>query len=375
MTRDMTRASVIAICLAASVCHAQFGQGPAWVQRRSANFPTTNGYPYKMKIQFTGYDKTETLTNFPALVVFTNGMSSGTFQYSQFASTNGWDLWFANESGTELNYEIEQWGTNTNSYVWVQVPTFTNNCYIWAYWGDTNRTTQQAYTTNGATWSNGFAGVWHMKEATGATVMNSTATTGINGSPVNSPTQTAGKIDGALEFNGVNTDVGGSRVEFETGLSMGSGSFTMAAWINRDSVTGSRGIIGTKSVGGAGFFVNENAGVQKLVLGRKNATDTVSPELTITAGTWYHAAVVMNRTAASVTFYLNGVASAATSYDAVAFTDVTDRIGSYGNGEMFDGKIDDARISTVVRSSNWVWACYMNQASNTNFTAYTVFID
>jgi len=83
---------------------------------------------YKMKIQFTGYNKTETLTNFPALVVFTNGMSSGTFQYGQFASTNGWDLWFANESGTELNYEIEQWGTNTNSYVWVQVPTFTNNC-------------------------------------------------------------------------------------------------------------------------------------------------------------------------------------------------------------------------------------------------------
>jgi len=84
----------------------------------------------------------------------------------------------------------------------------------------------------------------------------------------------------------------------------------------------------------------------------------LSPELTITAGTWYHAAVVMNRTAASVTFYLNGVASAATSYDADAFTAVTDRIGSFGNGEMFDGKIDDARIYNRALSADDIAALY-----------------
>ena len=66
----------------------------------------------------------------------------------------------------------------------------------------------------------------------------------------------------------------------------------------------------------------------------------------------------MNRTAASVTFYLNGVASAATSYDVVAFTAVTDRIGSYGDGEMFDGKIDDARIYNRALSADDIAALY-----------------
>ena len=177
------------------------------------------------------------------------------------------------------------------------------------------------------------------------------------GTLVNTPTWVAGQINDALEFNGTSGDANGSRVEF-SGLSMGSGSFTMAAWINRDSATGSRGIIGTTSIGGATFFVNENAGVLKLVHGRKNFTDTVSPALTITAGTWYHAAVVMNRTAASVTFYLDGVASAATSYDADAFTDVTDRVGSFGNGEMFDGKIDDARIYNRALSASEISELY-----------------
>jgi hypothetical protein len=46
----------------------------------------------KMPIQFTGYTRSETLTNFPALVTFTNGMASG-FSYADFLSTNA-DLRF-----------------------------------------------------------------------------------------------------------------------------------------------------------------------------------------------------------------------------------------------------------------------------------------
>ncbi len=38
----------------------------------------------------------------------------------------------------------------------------------------------------------------------------------------------------------------------------------------------------------------------------------------------------------------------------------------------FDGIIDEVRISNVARSSNWVWACHMNQASNSSFLTYEV---
>ena len=56
-----------------------------------------------------------------------------------------------------LNYEIEQWNPAGNSYVWVQVPRFTNNCSVLAQWGGFTGSTAPAYTTNGATWSNGFS--------------------------------------------------------------------------------------------------------------------------------------------------------------------------------------------------------------------------
>ena len=113
-----------------------------------------------MQIQFGGYTATETLTNFPALVVFSNGMASG-FSHADFAGTNA-DLRFTDSTLTnELNYEVESWDTNGSSVVWVQVPQLTNGASIWAFWGQSGQT-PPACTTNGATWSNGCKAVWHL---------------------------------------------------------------------------------------------------------------------------------------------------------------------------------------------------------------------
>ena len=32
-----------------------------------------------------------------------------------------------------------------------------------------------------------------------------------------------------------------------------------------------------------------------------------------------------------------------------------------------NGGLDEFRISSVARSSNWIWACWLNQASNAAF--------
>jgi hypothetical protein len=67
-------------------------------------------YPYKMQIIFSGYaDSVEILTNFPALVVLSEGTNG--FRYNQLRST-GTDLRFVDEATNELNYEIESWNTN-----------------------------------------------------------------------------------------------------------------------------------------------------------------------------------------------------------------------------------------------------------------------
>ena len=76
---------------------------------------------YTMLIQFGAYTRGKTLTNFPALQILstslTNVLNNGTnvtFAYSQFGSTNGWDLRFTESTQTtNLNYEIEQWATGS----------------------------------------------------------------------------------------------------------------------------------------------------------------------------------------------------------------------------------------------------------------------
>ena len=69
---------------------------------------------YKTKITFSGYDKPETLINFPVLVKLGPGITN--FSYSQFPSpTNPADLRFLSEDGvSELDYEIEQWNTSAD---------------------------------------------------------------------------------------------------------------------------------------------------------------------------------------------------------------------------------------------------------------------
>ncbi len=68
----------------------------------------TGSLRYRMPIIFSGYTGTETLNNFPALVVLSNGLSN--FSFSQFKSPSGGDLRFTDAGKTAwLNYEIDTW--------------------------------------------------------------------------------------------------------------------------------------------------------------------------------------------------------------------------------------------------------------------------
>ena len=75
----------------------------------------------RMKVTFP-LDLSATLTNFPALLVL-NTNTPG-FRYADFKAADGKaDLRFtASDEITELNYEVEKWDTNGDSFVWVQVP-------------------------------------------------------------------------------------------------------------------------------------------------------------------------------------------------------------------------------------------------------------
>ena len=109
---------------------------------------------------FKNSGQSDTLTDIPILVV----LDSTRIDYSKVMNA-GEDLRFIDDdSTTQLDYEIETWDESGTSYVWVKVPQIDGSSYtdyIWMYYDNYGAPdTQDA----AGVWSNGYAGVWHLKE-------------------------------------------------------------------------------------------------------------------------------------------------------------------------------------------------------------------
>jgi hypothetical protein len=76
----------------------------------------------------------------------------------------------------------------------------------------------------------------------------------------------------------------------------------------------------------------------------------------------------------NVTFYQNGQEDGTASGFTLTAAANPFTIGrdARGNSQYYwDGMLDEIRVSTVVRSADWIWAEYMNMASNGAFNAHS----
>ena len=348
--------------------------------RRGSGVSAAVGGEWKMKITFGAYNnRTETLTNFPVLVVFSNEMTSSgaafNFADQAFAKTNGYDLRFwSGDEVSELPYEIERWtnAASPSAFVWVRVPSIaTNTDFIWAKWGDTNKG-QQAYTTNGAVWSNGFALLDHMSRTDGSTetAVYDSSTNHYAGTVQESCVWTnIGIADGCLRLTTNSTYKNGI---YMNGVAIGA-NWTLSAWFmglvsnNRSRIlfTGNTTdpddeielLAGTNGVSCYTPTVHQQSGVM------------VSPASS--SNQWLQLTAV--GTGGVTKIYLNGV------YGGTCGVKSTQPIRSIGYWNQNDGYnwncqfaeyLDEVRIETVERSSNWVWASWLNVASNQVFNKY-----
>jgi len=320
-----------------------------------------------MKITFSGYTKPETLINFPALVVFNDTLAG--FDYSQFESVTGGDLRFVNSSQTEfLNYEIEKWDIGSNSYLWVQVLDISSSTdYIWAYWGNAGQTTPPGYTTDGSTWSDGYAGVWHLSETSG-THYDSTANAN-NGTPENGVNQDAsGQIDGADMFDGDN-----DQITLASILPIGSTSNTVTAWVKVPTV-GSGGLAPGERVGIllGNYSITSNwelnyDGQMRIWWNGGQIDEHGTTDLR--DNSWHHVAWTRERTTGNFYMYLDGGLEKTIDNPGsdITFT-YTHKIGADNRGDPpnWHGTIDEMRVSNVARSADWTWACWTSQKDELN---------
>lgn len=323
----------------------------------------------KMKITFSGYNRSEVLQNFPVLVKFSSTMTNG-FSYGQMYSPSGYDLRFkAEDETTLLSYEIESWKTNGESCVWVQVPALTNSSSIWAYWGDAGITNQLPCTTNGVVWMNGYVSVWHLPDGGNLTAADST--TNRNQGSVAEATATNGVVGGAADFNGTSAYVQG------TNKTLNLSRVTITAMINLRANVGANGqVVGfVNGVGSSSYdkvlFI-DNANKPRFFTRDWGVRYTPQGPSSLTSNTWH----VLHATAdgACTRVYLDGVEEASVNGALDTFTGFTVP-NLFINGvspitTYMKASIDEVRITGFARSTNWIWAESLNMGSNQIFNSY-----
>ncbi|MDD4871631.1 MAG: DUF2341 domain-containing protein, partial [Kiritimatiellae bacterium] len=324
-------------------------------------------WPYRMKIMFPGFTSIdgEILTNFPVSVKF--GANIPAFSYSTFAlPESGGDLRFGNSSETKmLNYEIEKWDSSSNSYVWVQVPELVStNTFIWAYWGNKSITNAPVYTTNGSTWSEGFAGVWHLKE--NAFPFADSSANRFNGTVGNVPTQIVnGIIGNGQSFNGLNQSI---QVPYQAALN--TTQFTVSCWVKENTFVTNiwqTPLFTRDGTRGYNFYAGSN-GLWQAWVGNNIGGFNSIPAGPIIDGEWIYLTMNFNNEFTQK-FYTNGVFINSASVPTFAVNTV-DALKMGVGANYLNGEMDEVRVENVPRSSNWVWNCWMNQASNDVFNAY-----
>ena len=283
-------------------------------------------------------------TNFPVLVRLTTNF----FNFSQ-ARANGGDIRFATTNGAFLPHEIEEWNSaGGTAAIWVRIPLIKGNASqeIKMYWGSTD-------ATNGSTGpavfnaSNGFASVFHLSDAT-TDATGSTA-------PVNAGTTgTTGVVGSGRHF------VSGQGIACGTGLTnlpYGNNPNSSETWF-RASASGTS-LLGWGLPTGQAMVGVQIAIPPTININCWGGGGGVSGATTIALSQWHHLAHTYQNGQARL--YLNGVLDGTSSGGGMNIPAPSAMsIGGFGN-YSFAGDLDEARISSVARSADWVKMEYENQ--------------
>ena len=323
-----------------------------------------NGYSYARTITMSGSNVSGTLSNFPMLF-------SGTYAYLAASSSagnvqngNGYDIAFASDAGcnSKLNFEQESYTSSTGNIIdWVQVPSITGGAVIYLCYGNGSILSTQTNAT--ATWDSNYAAVWHFPNGT---ILNaSDSTSNANGGAITSFTAGTGQIDGGASNNSSNGKVSVADV---AGLRP-TAAITYEIWLNASTLGNSYPMTKEGSNTGYGMYtvtnnlhgyIRINGGWQDQIM-----------QGSMSSATWYHAVVTYD--GSTVRYYINGSQVLSTSISG----SITEQSGVsllLGNGpsltEGWIGTIDEARLSTVARPSQWILTEYNNQSSPSTF--YTV---
>src|SRR5439155_9565481 len=167
--------------------------------------PSGNTCQRQMTVNHTLVPSTQ--SNFAVLVSVTDATLRTVSNGGHVANPNGYDIGFYTDSSgsTKLKWEIDSYNPSTGQLIaWVKILNLssTSDTSFYLFYGDPSITTDQSDPVN--TWDSNFKAIYHLGNGTTLNAADSTGG-GHNGTLVNSPTATTGKIDGAAHFINANS--------------------------------------------------------------------------------------------------------------------------------------------------------------------------
>jgi hypothetical protein len=332
-----------------------------------------NGYTYRRSITVDKDLVPNTdQTDFPVLVSGTYSYLAHTTHGGLCTDLNGYDIaFYADEAGTTpLYWEIESYNHETGAVVfWVKVSLATaSDTVFYVFYSNASVSTFQS--TAASVWSASFVSVFHHKDTNGTDSLGANNLAGITGTP----DAAAGQINGGMYCNNESK----YKAAPVSGIPSGTAARTYSKWFKLaatgqvDKYMGGWGDTGVGANGTAWVFTVWNSG----------ANWYVSLHTTGSGGTayftqdteWHHLVATLPTGGgnADIKIYLDGVDGTLAGATGTINTSVAGGISAgdrpyVGAGANFT--MDEERISSIVRSADWIATEYNNQSDPSTFYA------
>ena len=324
-------------------------------------------WQYRKEITIDHSKVIANLTDFPVLinVNYDTDLANNT-------QDDGDDIIFITKSDNQLNHEIEYFNGSTGELVaWINVTSLssTEDTIFYMYYGNPDCVNQQNAT---GVWDSGYVMVQHLNEISD-THYDSTSH-GNNGSPQNGLNQDAdGKFDGADKLDGDD-----DYIDCGNDLSLNiTDFFSVEVWVNfiemgnrtwqgivtkHDYMNWAFAVGGTQAPGKAVIYITGASG--------GNSEDVISTSA-INDGLWHH--IIATYDGSITRIYIDGIEEANSTYlTGPINTSIKNvLIGNYETlPRSFKGKIDEVRISNVVRHTDWIMTEFNNQNNSSRFLIF-----
>lgn len=341
----------------------------------------SDNWNYRIPINIQESQIDGDLTNFP---VYVNLDDLSSHFFSNVRSDGG-DIRMTTSDGiTEVPTElvsIDTSGTQGELYFRASNISSTTNTTFYLYYGNSATTSYASTTAYGAqnVWSNGYLVVNHMNDITMSLTRNSRgAPNGDKSSAANPAVTASGRVYSAQ-------DISGDSVQHAGTLLSGTSSYTVSLWFNPDNLTGSGD---TATYGFSLYGISTAAPYQWLTAGgtgfgselricayENTATScTGTTGASIATGNWYHVSTAAFA-GGTTTVRVNGTQRLSYVNDNETPVSANFTIGDLrpARNINFDGRIDEVRVQSGVRSDAWRDAEYRNTATSTTFYSVSAY--